>query len=149
MRDPSQQCPSAWREFTSPVRACGWPKSQQPSQPAVTFPIDRQYSKVCGRITAYQLGAPDTFARYLDDTCCDGISVTHGNRRHYRKETTMMQLQLSLCKIWYFTVSKTTRFHRKQLLLWIRQSNRYIHTWSSVQQWPTLGWGAVWRSVLQ
>ena len=46
------------------------------------------YSRVCGRITAYQDGAPDALDRLvfydyqIDAPYIDGISLTHGSRQH-------------------------------------------------------------------
>ena len=46
MTDPSQQCPSAWREYnTNQFRACGRPVSSVASRPSHIFPIGYQYSK--------------------------------------------------------------------------------------------------------
>ena len=87
MSDPSQQCPSAWRETTTPHRVCGR-RSTAPSCDGVTYPTgSEQYNQVCGRIIGYQVGIPEAFigsgltvyAIYVD-----GISVTHGQspRQH-------------------------------------------------------------------
>ena len=61
MSDPSQQCPSAWREYnTRGVRACDRPDGGA-SCPAVIYATSRQYSRVCGRAIGYQIGSPDAF----------------------------------------------------------------------------------------
>ena len=83
MTDPSQQCPPAWREYsTSGVRACGRPASNGGSRPATLYPTNRQYSRVCGRVIGFQVGSPDGFSRYyarsLDQGYMDGVSITHG-----------------------------------------------------------------------
>ena len=89
MTDPSQQCPPAWREYnTSGVRACGRPVSSGGSRPANFYTVDRQYSRVCGRIIGYQVGSPDGFRQFhsmtiLDHNYMDGISITQGNPRHH------------------------------------------------------------------
>ena len=45
MSDPSQQCPSAWREYNSNgVRACGRPATSRGSCPATTYSTGHQYS---------------------------------------------------------------------------------------------------------
>ena len=89
MTDPQQQCPSEWiKNTTSGIRAC--------SRLAIgcvgsIFATGRQYSKVCGRITAYQLSTTDAFHGYhgsaIDDTLdgayVDGVSVTYGSRRNH------------------------------------------------------------------
>ena len=49
-----------------------------------SFPVDRDYSKVCGRITAYQFGVPDAFFGFnafnfgLGCAYLAGVSLTHG-----------------------------------------------------------------------
>ena len=89
MTDPSQQCPSVWREYnTSGVRACGRPVSDGRSCPATFYTIDRQYSRVCGRVIGYQVGSPDGFFQsgwldYLNQAYMDGVSITHGDPRHH------------------------------------------------------------------
>ena len=89
MTDPTQSCPSGFRQITSPKRACGKPRSGCVS---TTFPVHGvQYSRVCGRVTAYQLSSPDAFYTYyrnrqltIDDLYVDGVSLTHGQnpRKH-------------------------------------------------------------------
>ena len=89
MSDSSQQCPSAWREFTSDgIRACARPNSVQGSCPGTCYSVSRQYSKVCGRIIGYQFGSPAAFWKdgnvaqeTIDGAYLDGISITHGNPR--------------------------------------------------------------------
>ena len=62
MSDPSQQCPSAWREYNSNgVRACRRPTSSG-SCPATFYSTSRQYNRVCGRAIGYQFGSPDAFS---------------------------------------------------------------------------------------
>ena len=90
MSDPSQQCPSAWREYnTSGVRACGirTPGTGIQTCLATSYPTSRQYSRVCGRTIGYQIGSPDAFnyqaTAQLDSYYVYGISITHGSpRRH-------------------------------------------------------------------
>ena len=69
MTNPQQQCPSGWTEFTtSGIRACG----RSTSCLGTMFATGRQYSKVCGRVTAYQQSSPDAFhanfGSAIDDT---------------------------------------------------------------------------------
>ena len=60
MRNPAEQCPSAWREYNSGgVRACGRPASASGSCPGVQYSTCNQYSRVCGRIIGYQVASPD------------------------------------------------------------------------------------------
>ena len=79
MSDPTQQCPSAWREYsTNGVRACGRPVTTGESCPATTYSTNHQYNKVCGRIIGYQYGSPDAFSsNNIDQNYLDGVSITH------------------------------------------------------------------------
>ena len=63
MSDPSQQCPSVWRQITTPHRTCGRIlTSISGSCVGVNYTTgDEQYDQVCGRIIGYQLGTPDPF----------------------------------------------------------------------------------------
>ena len=88
MRDPSQQCPSAWREYnTSQFRACGRPVSSVASHPSQIFHINHQYSKVCGRAIGIQVASPDAFYHgrglYINESYMDGVSITRGSPRHH------------------------------------------------------------------
>ena len=87
MTDPSQQCPSAWREYnTSQFRACGRPVSSGASRPSQIFPISRLYSKVCGRVIGIQVASPDAFhsgVRGINEYYMDGVSITRGSPRHH------------------------------------------------------------------
>ena len=90
MSDPTQQCPSPWREYNT-IRSCGRPVGAF-SCVSVTFDTTGfQYTKVCGRAIGYQYYTTDCFYRFVpqstgtpDDNYVDGISVTHGNnpRKH-------------------------------------------------------------------
>ena len=89
MKDTNQQCPSGFRLVTSPRRSCGRPG---PGCVSTIFPvIGVEYSRVCGKITGYQVGTPDAFNQYhrhrqttIDETYVDGVSLTHGSsaRKH-------------------------------------------------------------------
>ena len=58
--DPSQLCPSVWREFNSSgARACRRPATSIGSCPATYYATNLQYSRVCGRVIGYQYGSPD------------------------------------------------------------------------------------------
>ena len=60
MSDPSQQCPSSWRLTTAPVRGCGRLLTAAHTCGSTIFPSGgRSYSRVCGRINAYQKGSPN------------------------------------------------------------------------------------------
>ena len=87
MTDPSQQCPSAWREYNSQFRACGRPVSSGASRPSQIFSISRLYSKVCGRVIGIQVASPDAFSdgsgSGINEGYLDGVSITHGHPRHH------------------------------------------------------------------
>ena len=84
--DPNQQCPPNWRLHTTPVRACG--AASGSSRASAVFPSHGEsYSRVCGRVIAYQRGAPDAFwvginqGVGLEGVYLDGVSLTHGTPR--------------------------------------------------------------------
>ena len=90
MSDPSQQCPSAWREYnTSGIRACGRPFNLEGSCAVTDYAhIGRQYSRVCGRFIGYQIGSPDAFigsgTRPVREVIVfDGISITYGTQQNH------------------------------------------------------------------
>ena len=88
MNDPTQQCPSAWREYnTSGVRACGRPNTTSGGScsAAATYSIDFQYSRVCGRVVGYQYASPDGFYNSSDinQQYVDGVIITHGSPREH------------------------------------------------------------------
>ena len=83
--DPSQQCPSAWKEITTPHRVCGR-RSTSHSCEGLTYSTgSEQYDQVCGRIIGYQIGNPDSFQteQSISRIYVDGISVTHGAPRQH------------------------------------------------------------------
>ena len=86
MSDPSQQCPSVWREYTTPFRVCGR-RSTTGSCEGVNYPTgNAQYNQVCGRITGYQLGNTDSFrgsSQSINTYYVDGVSVTRGSPRQH------------------------------------------------------------------
>ena len=87
MSDPSQQCPSVWREITTPHRVCGRRSTSGGSCEGLTYATgSEQYDQVCGRIIGYQLGKPDSFRGYsrsIDTSYVDGVSVTRGSPRQH------------------------------------------------------------------
>ena len=86
MSDPSQQCPSAWREYnTNGVRVCGRPATSRPARescPAITYFTGYQYNRICGRVIGYQIGTPDAFDTD-NDTEFDGINITYGAQHNH------------------------------------------------------------------
>ena len=93
MTDPSQDCPSGWNLTTHSVRTCGrLASSGRYTCDPVTFPVSgEEYSRVCGRIRAYQYGVGWAFTgaksrsepQSLDGSYVDGISITHGLPRQH------------------------------------------------------------------
>ena len=89
MTDTNQHCPSGFRLITSPKRICATPGSRCVS---AIFPLNGvKYSRVCGKIKAYQYGSPDAFGPYnndrsitIDNPYVDGVSLTQGRspRKH-------------------------------------------------------------------
>ena len=56
----------------------------------IVLQSSNEYSKVCGKIIAYQVGSPDTFSESanrvnvsIETYYVDGISLTHGSPRHH------------------------------------------------------------------
>ena len=93
MTNDSHQCPSGLIERNDlSIRTCV-PNSVSASCSSVSLPISNEYSKVCGKIIAYQVGSPNTFAGYtgssvrvdesIDTYYVDGVSLTYGNPRHH------------------------------------------------------------------
>ena len=96
MTDPAHHCPPSWREITSPRRACKRTNSTLINGggcSSVTFPsYGIKYSRVCGRVTAYQFGDPGAFGPYtnspsisstINDPYVDGVVITHGSPRNH------------------------------------------------------------------
>ena len=85
MSDPSAQCPDGWREVQSPIRTCR--RQMDTIINSVNYTsYGIPYSRVCGRIVAYQFGRPEGFnreVRTLDVAYVDGISVTYGHPRQH------------------------------------------------------------------
>ncbi len=100
MTNSSHQCPSGLMERNdSNIRTC---VRDSESAGCSSIPIstyDIPYSKVCGRIIAYQYGNPDAFFSQLDINLpyVDGVSLTHGNPREH---------------IWTFAASESELLNR-------------------------------------
>lgn len=92
MSDKTQKCPSPLSGITDPVRGCG----RSPSSinintcDSITFYVDQSFSKVCGRIYAYQESqshSPFSTTRArpsanIDHPYVSGLSLTHGKQGH-------------------------------------------------------------------
>ncbi len=87
MDNPSQHCPSGFREITSPVRACGRPSGT--TCVSVSFSTHgTRYRRVIGKVIGYQDKTTDGFSVYhsnrgitLDGAYVDGVSITYGQPR--------------------------------------------------------------------
>ena len=91
MTDPHTTCPSGWNMTGYSKRTCGRNSTGYPTCSSATFPVSGgEYSRVCGRIKAYQWGATIAFAAYhnrwvttIDGAYASGVSVTHGTSRNH------------------------------------------------------------------
>ena len=91
MSDPSQSCTSNWTLVNSPIRGCGRTTSFDSDCDSVYYSVGGSYSRVCGRIVAYQKGLAGGFYHAirsnqgLEGAYLDGISLTHGvqGSRHH------------------------------------------------------------------
>ena len=84
MSDPNQMCPHGQTIVPDP-RSCS--RNVQPGACTSAYysPQLMDYSRVCGRITAYGEASPDAFRPYndnrgytIDDPYVDGVSLTYG-----------------------------------------------------------------------
>ena len=86
MSDSSQQCPSVWREITTPHRVCGRRSTSSGSCEGLNYSTgSEKYDQVCGRIIGYQIGSPASFhsGSSINTFYVGGISVTHGSPRQH------------------------------------------------------------------
>ena len=91
MTDSSTTCPSGWQLTGYSKRTCGRVSTVRNTCVSATFPVSGgEYTRVCGRIKAYQWGATVAFYNYhngyrttIDSTYVDGVSVTHGSPQQH------------------------------------------------------------------
>ena len=91
MTDPSTTCPSGWKLTGYSKRTCGRATDGSYTCDSATFPVrGGEYTRICGRIRAYQWGNPDAFQNYhlgrvttIDGAYVEGVSVTHGTPRNH------------------------------------------------------------------
>ena len=89
--DPHTTCPSGWNMTGYSKRTCGRNNTGYPTCSSATFPVSGgEYSRVCGRIKAYQWGDTPGFYSYhyrhvttIDGAYANGVSVTHGTPRNH------------------------------------------------------------------
>ena len=87
MTDPNTNCPSGWNMTGYSKRTCGRVTDGFNTCDSVLFPVSgAPYTKVCGRIRAYQKGVPDAFrgeSNSIDSAYISGVAVTHGSPRQH------------------------------------------------------------------
>ena len=87
MTNSSHQCPSGLMERNDSlnIRTCVRNEVSAGCSSVELSTANIQYSDVCGRITAYQVGSPDDFrpSNYINSAYVDGVSLTHGNHRQH------------------------------------------------------------------
>ena len=83
--DPKAECPCGLNKVcnnSTGQRACG--RSVNHGCSSLTFPVNTDYSHVCGYARGYQYHSPSVFsARTVDDPYVEGLSITHGNPRKH------------------------------------------------------------------
>ena len=102
MTDPHTTCPSGWSMTGYSKRTCGRNSTGYRTCSSATFPVSGgEYSRVCGRIKAYQWGQTIAFYSYhheivttIDGPYACGVIVTYGTPRKH---------------IWTFVVGQTER----------------------------------------
>ena len=68
MTDPSTICPSGWKMTGYSKRTCGRATDGTDTCDSATFPVrGGEYTRICGRIRAYQYASPDAFRTYHHD----------------------------------------------------------------------------------
>ena len=91
MTNSSHQCPSGLRQRNDSNNRTCVRDSDSPGCSSVTFSsATLEYSRVCGKIIAYQFGHTDAFADTgrgsdpsIDTYYVDGVSLTHGSPRQH------------------------------------------------------------------
>ena len=92
LKDPNTNCPSGWQLTSQPRRTCqSVRRSESLVCDSVTFPVSGgNYTRVCGRIRAYQYYSTRAFSAYIynvanttDSAYVDGISLTHGHPKQH------------------------------------------------------------------
>ena len=98
MTNDSHQCPSGLMERNdSSIRTCV-PNSVLANCSSVSLPIiSNEYSKVCGKIIAYQVGSPNTFADYLESFIRVNVSI-----ETYYVDGVSLTNRSPRCHIWTF-----------------------------------------------
>ncbi len=77
MKQPSSKCPQRLCERTQNPRSCRKCSSSR-SCASQTYQVGVTYSRVCGRVIAYQLGSLEAYSRTYTNGF-DGVRLTHSN----------------------------------------------------------------------
>ena len=91
MTDDNAVCPIGWQDNGHSTRTCGRVSTGRLECDSAFFTVcGGCYTKVCGRITAYQFVFPDAFESYvdgdattIDSAYVSGVSLTHGTPRQH------------------------------------------------------------------
>ena len=91
MTNPYTTCSSGWKLTGYSKRTCARATDGTNTCDSATFPNrGGEYSRICGRIRAYQWASPDAFKRFpstfvatIDNTYVDGVIVIHGTPRNH------------------------------------------------------------------
>ena len=91
MTDNNTNCPSGWQLTSYSKRTCGKVSGGSTICDSVPFPVSGgDYTRVCGRIIAYQVSHIDAFEAYhdglvttIDGAYVGGVSITHGSPRQH------------------------------------------------------------------
>ena len=111
----SLPCPDGFRERNdSGIHTCGINSTTSLCRSLIFETYSTLYSRVCGKINAYQVGTPDAFSTMqgrgsnitIDSNYVDGVSLTHGSdpRRHIwtfvvaHDDASKMKLISSICQ---------------------------------------------------
>ena len=84
MTNSGHQCPSGFTEHNdSNIRTCRRTDTSAGCG-SVMMDVPYQYSRVCGRVRAYQVGTTNAFNNIsIDGAYVDGVSLTHGKPRKH------------------------------------------------------------------
>ena len=78
MKNSHENCPTGLRlYYQNSGRACGRPVSGSGSCSGTIFPVNYEYSQVCGKVIGYQKGHPDGSHGH------DRVSLTHGTTQSH------------------------------------------------------------------
>ena len=85
--DLNTTCPGDWNLITSPIRACERYNPSGGSCASAFFSTyGVEFSSVCGRVIAIQVGSTESFINWhsgIDGIYVDGVSITYGNPRKH------------------------------------------------------------------